>query len=82
MTPAYLPDTDIADMFGLTVKTFRNKRPALEADGFPKKDRLVGHTLAADVQTWLDRRRTLGNADAVHHSATVTINPRINTNGL
>jgi hypothetical protein len=72
MTPAYLPDADLASILGLSVKTFRNKRPRLEADVFPRKDRLIGHTLAADVQTWLDRRRSLGRGEGAHHSTTQT----------
>jgi len=71
MTPAFLSDRAVAEHLGLPVSTFRKKRAALEAEGFPAKDRLVGLTLAADVNAWLARRRVLADRDEVqtgrHH---------------
>lgn len=71
MTLAYLTDTQICEMFQKSTGWLRKTRAALEAEGFPPKDRLVGLTLAADVNAWLARRRVLADrepaADAVHH---------------
>lgn len=72
--PAYLPDPALADLIGLSPTRFRRLRARLEAEGFPKKDRLVGLTLAADVDAWLARRRTINDpvpaAPAAHHTTT------------
>jgi hypothetical protein len=71
MTPAYLSDSQIAALFSRKVTWFRSKRAALEAEGFPARDALVGHTLAADVHAWLARRRVLADRDGLqtgrHH---------------
>lgn len=54
---AYLSDRDIASMMGRTVSWLRKKRPDLEAAGFPQRCRIVGHTLKADVEAWLEQQR-------------------------
>lgn len=45
--------------------TFYNKRHALEAEGLPKKDPILGRWLKADVQAWVESRRTIKNQDMV-----------------
>lgn len=73
---AYGSDAWVALRFGRTVQWFRQHRAALEIEGFPRKDRLVGMTLKADVDAWLARRRTVADADAVqpdtHHTTKPT----------
>jgi hypothetical protein len=62
MTPQYLKDSDLARWLGTSAAWFRENRPRLEREGFPAKDRLIGLTLLADVQAWLDRRRVVADA--------------------
>lgn len=75
MTPAYLTDIQVAETLGRKVTWLKNNRPMLEQEGFPRRDKLVGLTLAADVNAWLARRRVV--ADPVHtpteahHSTTI-----------
>lgn len=73
MTPAYLPDPALAAALGIPATRFKRIRPQLETEGFPKKDRIVGLTLAADVEAWLARRRTINDpvpAKPAHHTTT------------
>ena len=67
ITPAYVSDKDLAELLGKSVAWFRANRPALEREGFPAKDRLIGLTLLADVHAWLDRRRVVADAVQVAH---------------
>lgn len=69
MTPAYLSDRALATYLGLSLTTFRTKRPDLEREGFPRKDRLVGMTLTADVDAWLARRRVVPDRIVVRNAA-------------
>jgi hypothetical protein len=48
---------------GMCETKFRERRPRLEAEGFPKCDELLGGTDATAVHRWLDQRAGLGNAD-------------------
>jgi hypothetical protein len=61
--PAYLPDTLVAYHLGRKVTWLRAHRPKLEADGFPRKDKLVGMTLRADLEAWIAKRRSVGDPD-------------------
>lgn len=74
MTPAYLHDALVAQRLGLKEQRFKAIRPKLELEGFPKKDRIVGQTLAADVEAWLARRRTINDPvpvpEGAHHTTT------------
>lgn len=74
MTAAYITDREIASTLGRKVLWFRSHRKALEQEGFPRRDKLIGLTLRADVDAWLARRRVV--ADPVdtpteaHHTTT------------
>jgi predicted DNA-binding transcriptional regulator AlpA len=57
----------VAEALGISVSTFDKKREELEAAGFPKKDRLVGHYIKADVLAWVTRRRQLSLAPQEDH---------------
>lgn len=59
--PAYLPDTLVAYHLGRKVTWLRSNRDKLEADGFPRKDRLVGMTLRADLEAWIAKRRRIAD---------------------
>jgi hypothetical protein len=70
---AYGSDRWLAHTLGRSYEWFRKARPKLEADGFPRKDRVVGYTLKADVEAWLGRRRVVPDCVKVqepdsHHS--------------
>ena len=67
MTPFYLADDDIALMLGRSVNWLRKNRPILEADGFPKKDFLIGLTIRQDIEAWIARRRVVADAVVVDH---------------
>jgi hypothetical protein len=73
---AYGSDLWVAQTLGKSVSWLRLNRPALEREGFPRKDKLIGLTLKADVEAFLARRRTVPDAGqviapmAVHHITT------------
>ena len=77
MTPAYLSDKTIAELFGRSYKWFRKTRAELERRGFPRKDALIGLTLAADVQAWLDRQRVLADRGIAERPADTTTKERL-----
>ena len=74
MAPAYLTDIQVAATLGRKVTWLKNNRPMLEQEGFPRRDKLVGLTLAADVNAWLARRRVVADPlhtpNEAHHSTT------------
>jgi predicted DNA-binding transcriptional regulator AlpA len=70
----------VAEALGISVSTFDKKREEFEASGFPKKDRLVGHYLKADVLAWVSRRRQL--ADKIADTSTQTEDVRFDEDRL
>lgn len=64
--PAYLPDTLVAYHLGRKVAWLRTHRPKLEADGFPRKDKLIGMTLRADLDAWIAKRRRIADPEQVN----------------
>lgn len=71
---AYGSERWCAQRLGKTYEWFRKARVALEAEGFPPRDRLIGMTHKADVETWLARRRVLaddGGARTTGHHANI-----------
>jgi hypothetical protein len=73
--PAYLPDTLVAHHLGRKVGWLRTNRPKLEVDGFPRKDRLVGMTLRADLEAWIAKRRRIADPDSAHNKRADTTTP-------
>ena len=63
MTPAYLSESDVAKVLGKSRAWLRQNRPALEREGFPPVDGLIGLTCVADIQAWIARRRKVADAD-------------------
>lgn len=61
--PRVLGDHNLAVLMGMGDTTLRQRRPRLEAEGFPKFDELLGGTDAAAVHRWLDRRAGLADVD-------------------
>ena len=73
---AFGSDRWCAHVLGYSMIGFRNARPQLEADGFPRADGLIGRTNKDDVWTWIARRRRL--ADVVVVANPAADQPRIN----
>lgn len=46
-----------ATVLGKSTDWFRKNRAMLEAEGFPRVCRIVGHTIKADVRAWITKRR-------------------------
>ena len=65
IVPAYLTDAQVALSLNRRVPWFRKHRKELEARGFPRKDKLIGGTLRADLDAWLARQRTLSDRGEV-----------------
>ena len=59
----------VAQRLGLTKDTFYRKRPALEAEGFPSRDKITGLYHKADVDAWIHRQRRIADRDTVQASA-------------
>ena len=55
----YLPDQLVAQRLGRKVTWLRSNRHKLEREGFPRRDPLVGATIAADLDAWIAKRRTV-----------------------
>ena len=62
--PRLLSERAIAAMLDKGYTKFREIRPQLEAEGFPKIDKLIGGTDSVAVNRWLDRRSGLPTVDA------------------
>lgn len=58
----------------------KNIRTALEAEGFPRRDPLVGLTLKADVEAWLAKRRRV--SDTVRAADTTSGVTKVNKHAL
>ena len=61
--PRVLGEYDLATLMGTCETALRERRPKLEAEGFPQVDELLGGTDTAAVHRWLDRRAGLSDVD-------------------
>ena len=70
MKPECLTDEDVAALLGHKLPTFRKKRPALEADGFPKKHPILKLYFLRDVMAWIENSRQIreNNLSSGDHS--------------
>jgi len=66
---AYGSDRWVAATLGSSVDWLKKNREALEREGLPRKDDLVGLTLKADVEAFLAKRRRVSDYSvaAAHH---------------
>lgn len=53
-----------AAVLGKSTDWFRKNREALEAAGFPRVCKIVGHTIKADVRAWITKRRQYSDVAA------------------
>jgi len=60
MEQARLNAREVAEMFGFSRDTLRRRIGDLEANGFPRFDKLLRGYLRADVEAWLSGRRQIG----------------------
>lgn len=65
MNPAFIPQKQVAKWLGISATMFHEKKPALEAEGFPKPDPLLKRYLRDDVEAWLKGRRKIADPDTV-----------------
>lgn len=63
MTSAFIPHNAVAERLGISATTFYEKKPALEAEGFPKPDPLLKRYLRDDVEAWIKGRRRVADPD-------------------
>ena len=61
--PRVLSEPATAALLGKGAAWFRENRPQLEAEGFPKYDELLGGTDSVAVHRWLDQRSRLATVD-------------------
>lgn len=72
-----------AATLGVSLDWFYRKRKDLEADGFPRKDALIGRTNKADVNVWIARRRRLADASvAPGHTTGANTTSGVNDHAL
>ena len=66
--PAFVPNPRVLQKHGTAARlgqcasTFDKKRPALEAEGFPHYDELLGGWDANAIEAWLDKRAGLSDS--------------------
>ena len=58
-TPRVLSERSTGRLVGMCESTFREKRPRLEAEGFPKIDPLTGRRDCRAIENWMDVRAGL-----------------------
>lgn len=75
---AYGSDRYCATVLGKSLDWFKKHRAELEADGFPKIDRLIGLTSKADVEAWLAGRRRLADRIEVRNSVDTNLKENLN----
>lgn len=57
----FLTEPQIAKVLGRSRNWLHRNRPALEREGFPRIDRLIGLTNARDLKAWIARRRMVAD---------------------
>ena len=62
MQVAYLNETKVARMLGRSPDWLKANRKALEREGFPRVDSLIGLTCLWDIEAWIARRRQVADA--------------------
>ena len=74
MTAAFIRHDAVAERLGISPTTFYDRRPALEAEGFPKPDPVMKRYLRDDVEAWLKSRRRVPDPDMVQVEGGAEIN--------
>ena len=62
--PAFQKTPWVAKRLGIHRDTFAAKRRDLERAGFPRPDPVMGQYLVADVEAWIENRRTIAQREA------------------
>lgn len=61
LVPEFLSEAEVAVTLGRSRAWLRQARPAMEREGFPRVDGLIGLTCRQDVQAWIGRRRRVSD---------------------
>lgn len=61
LVPEYLSEVEVAVTLGRSRAWLKQTRPALEREGFPRVDALIGLTCRQDVLAWIKRRRKVAD---------------------
>ena len=61
LVPEYLSEAEVAVTLGRSRQWLKQTRPALEREGFPRVDALIGLTCRQDVLAWIKRRRRVAD---------------------
>lgn len=61
LVPEYLSEAEVAVTLGRSRAWLKQTRPALEREGFPTVDALIGLTCRQDVLAWVKRRRRVAD---------------------
>lgn len=69
---AYGPQQWLLEFLNISSSQFQRKRSALEAEGLPKPDPILGQYLKADVRAWVESRRRVRDPGKVVESSTAT----------
>lgn len=56
IVPVMLTAEEAAALLGMSLNTFRRRRPLMEGSGFPPPDALFKRYYIRAILTWLDRR--------------------------
>ena len=64
-TSAYGSTAWVAQRLGISPRAFRDKRSQLSAEGFPEIDPLMKLYIKADVDAWIEKRRSITDSDKV-----------------
>lgn len=60
-----------AQRLGMSKDLFLSKRAELEAEGFPRRDAVVGLYHKASVDRWIERRATIAGRDSMEASTSI-----------
>lgn len=74
MTSAFIPHSEVAKRLGISPTSLYEKKPALEAEGFPRPDPLLKRYHRDDIEAWIKGRRKLADPDTVTAGADPAIN--------
>ncbi|MFP5481141.1 MAG: hypothetical protein ACLGIE_15860 [Alphaproteobacteria bacterium] len=69
LVPEYLTEAEVAVTLGRSRQWLKLTRAALEREGFPRVDGLIGLTCRQDVLAWIKRRRRVAEVSEAEATA-------------
>lgn len=70
LVPEYLSEAEVAVTLGRSRQWLKQTRAALEREGFPRVDALIGLTCRQDVLAWIKRRRRVADVSEAEAAST------------